>query len=737
MNGGGVTASGPFINRELSWLAFNERVLEEAADPTTPLLERVKFVAIAASNLDEFFMVRVAGLKQAVAEGRDAPDPSGLSPARQLAAIGERSHAFVDTMYGLARGELLPALATHGIRLLTWDEIDEGKRALLGAFFDAELLPVVTPLAIDVSRPFPLLASLSLHLALRLAPTPGETAARLAIVQVPQVQTRLVPLEGGRTFVLLEEVIRAHLALLFPGQQILESSVIRVARDAELEVDDEGGRTQLEVVERELRRRRSSDVVRLEVEANVSPELLALLQQQLDVEPGDVYPIDGPLDLRALMPLTELGGLEELRDPAFCPVDVIAAANPVDLFSLLDERDLLLHHPYDAYDPVIALLAQAAEDPNVLAIKQTLYRTSPGSPIIASLQSAAERQKQVTVLLELTARFDEERNIRWARALEEAGAHVIYGIRGLKTHAKICLIVRRTADGIRRYVHLGTGNYNDRTARVYTDFGLMTSAQPFVEDATAFFTALTGYSDPPRLKKLIMAPTDLRRRVLKMIDRERRRAEAGQPAEIVAKMNALVDVEIIDALYAAAAAGVRIRLNVRGICALTPGAAGTGENIEVVSVVDRFLEHSRIYYFLNGGTEDVYLSSADWMTRNLDKRIELMFPVEAPEHRARVIHALRVMFRDTVKGRWLRGDGTYERRPPDPAEPVCRAQDHLQDEARRSAALARGRAGVVFVPEQGPPPPAAAATPAPERRTRATASRRQKTARARGRGSGR
>jgi len=390
-------------------------------------------------------------------------------------------------------------------------------------------------------------------------------------------------------------------------------------------------------------------------------------------------------------------------------VNVIGAAQHGDLFRLIDGGDLLLHHPYDGYEPVMALLAQAADDPNVLAIKQTLYRTSPSSPIIASLQRAAEQQKQVTVILELTARFDEERNIRWARALEEAGAHVIYGIRGYKTHAKICLIVRRCADGIRRYLHLGTGNYNDRTARVYTDFGLMTSSQPFVEDATAFFTALTGYSDPPRLKKLVMAPTGLRRHLQKMIGRERRRAEAGQPAEIMAKMNALVDVELIEALYAASAAGVRIRLNVRGICALTPGVAGVSQNIEVVSVVDRFLEHSRIYCFLNGGDEEVYLSSADWMTRNLDKRIELMFPVESPEHRARVIYALRVMFRDTAKARWLRGDGVYERRAMPPSEPVFRAQEHLQEEARRTAALARARADVVFKPEQGPRPASAIA----------------------------
>ncbi len=413
--------------------------------------------------------------------------------------------------------------------------------------------------------------------------------------------------------------------------------MLRVARDAELEVDDEGGRTQLEVVERELKRRRSSDVVRLEIEQAASPELLTLLQDQFDIGAQETYRVDGPLDLRVLMGLTDVAGFEELRDPPFHPVDVIATEQQADMFALIDDHDVLLHHPYDAYDPVLALVSQAADDPDVLAIKQTLYRTNLSSALIASLQRAAERQKQVTVLVELTARFDEERNIRWARALEEAGAHVIYGIRGYKTHAKICLIVRRRPDGIRRYLHLGTGNYNEQSARVYTDFGLMTSSQLFVEDATALFTALTGYSDPPRLRRLIMAPTGLRARLLKLIGRERRRAEAGQPAEIVAKMNSLVDVEIINALYAASRAGVRIRLNVRGICTLTPGLPGLSEQIEVVSIVDRFLEHSRIFYFLNGGDEEVYLSSADWMTRNLDRRIELMFPVESVENRARVL----------------------------------------------------------------------------------------------------
>ena len=690
-----------FINRELSWLAFDERVLEETADATTPLLERLKFAAIAASNLDEFFMVRVAGLKQAVADRRMAPDPSGLSPERQLELISERAHALCAAIDEVTRDTLLPELAGYGIRLQRWHDIEDGHRPALRAFFENELQPVLTPLAIDVSRPFPLLASLTLYLGVRLDSGGGVADSRLAIVQVPAAYPRLVPVSPDQryAFVLLEDVIRAHLPQLFPGQTILESAVLRVARDAELDLDDEGGRTQLELVERELRRRRSSDVVRLEIEAAASPELLALLQGQLEVEHDDTYLVHGPLDLRVLMALTEVPGFEELRAAPFQPADVIVADRQIDMFNLIDDHDVLLHHPYDAFDPVVALVSQAADDPDVLAIKQTLYRTNASSALVASLQRAAERHKQVTILVEVTARFDEERNIRWARALEEAGAHVIYGIRGYKTHAKICLIVRRRPEGIRRYLHLGTGNYNEQTARVYTDFGLMTSSQLFVEDATALFTALTGYSDPPRLRRLIMAPTGLRGRLLKLIGREQRRAQAGQPAEIVAKMNSLVDVEIVNALYAASQAGVRIRLNVRGICVLTPGVRGFSENIDVVSIVDRFLEHSRIFYFLNGGDEEVYLSSADWMTRNLDRRVELMFPVESPANRARVLHALRAMFRDTAKGRWLRSDGRYERRGPIGSEPAFRAQHHLQAEAQRTAALTRERAGIVFQPD--------------------------------------
>jgi polyphosphate kinase len=698
-----TTETSLFINRELSWIAFNERVLEEGADPTTPPLERVKFAAIAAANLDEFFMVRVAAVKRAVEDEDAEPDPAGLAPLEELSEIRRRARAFVGSLYGLVNDTLLPALASSGISLLVVRELDDAKRAALGTFFREAVLPVLTPLAIDVSRPFPLLSSLSLNLALLLEPAPGEDERRLAIVQVPAGLTRLVEVAGGEgyTFVLLEDVIRTHIAQLFPGQTISETTVIRLARDAELELDDEGGRTHLEVVEREVRRRRRSDVVRLEVESSASDELLALLRDQLDLSPEEVYAVPGPLDLRVLFALTELPGFDALREPPLQPASVLRDHEQTNVFEVLDNRDVLLHHPYEAYDPVIAFVAQAADDPDVLAIKQTLYRTSVGSPISAALQRAAEGNKQVTVLVELTARFDEERNIQWARALEQAGAHVIYGVKRYKTHAKICLVVRRTPQGLRRYVHLGTGNYNERTARIYTDFALMTSSPTIAEDASAFFSALTGYSDPPRLKKLVMAPTHLRPRFLKLIERERRRAEAGQPAEIVAKMNSLIDEEIIAALYAASQAGVVIRLNVRGICALRPGVPAVSDTIEVISIVDRFLEHSRVYYFQNGGDDQVYLSSADWMTRNLDKRVELMFPIEDSGHKSSVLYALRAMFRDNVKARCLRADGTYDRKEPAPGEQPFRVQQHLQDEARRRAALARERKGVTFSPEEG------------------------------------
>jgi len=690
-----------FINRELSWLEFNGRVLEEATDPSVPLLERLKFAIITANNLDEFFMVRVAGLKDAVEEGETAPDLAGLSPRQQLKAISEQAHEMVERLDKTLVDEILPALGQHGIQITAMAALDPLQRAYLSRYFTAEVLPALTPLAIDLSRPFPKLSGLSLNLALLLEPAEGDSEPRLAVVQVPGLQRLVRPVGGeGTTYVLLEELVRSELQALFPGQQVMESAAFRVSRDAALDLDDEGGGDYLEAVEDELLKRRRNHVVRLQVEAGVGEELLKLLARRLQVTNRDIYRQRSPLDMRAFLQLVELPALEELREPAWKPQNTVVIGEPQRIFSILDQRDILLHHPYESFEPVVSFVSAAADDPDVLAIKQTLYRTSGESPLVQALARAAENGKQVTVIVELMARFDEQSNIRWARSLEEAGAHVIFGIRGYKTHAKICLVVRREAHGIQRYVHLGTGNYNDRTARAYTDFGLMTSDAAVGEDASAFFNALSGYSDPPRMKRLVMAPTNLRDRFLKLIERERRRAESGQAAEIRAKMNSLVDEDIIRALYDASRAGVRIRLNVRGICCLRPGVKGVSETIEVVSIVDRFLEHSRVYHFRNGGDEEVYLSSADWMPRNLDRRIELLFPVP-PALRAKVLEVLDVMFLDNVKSRRLTPEGTYRRRKTLRGEEPQRAQLLLYKKTQEAAERARATT-VTFEPITSP-----------------------------------
>jgi polyphosphate kinase len=688
-----------FLNRELSWLEFNSRVLEEAMDPTTPLLDRLKFAIIVSGNLDEFFMVRVAALKHAVEEGDTNPDSAGLRPRQQLIVVAERAHEMVDRLGKTLTEEILPALGEGGIRLARYQDLEEGQKTFLTRYFTAEVLPALTPLAIDVSRPFPQLANLSLNLGILLAPAEGAEQPRLAVVQVPVGLRRLVrPVGGdGNTYVLLEDIIRAELPALFPGQTILEAAAFRIARDAEMELDEEGGRDYLEAIEDELRKRRLSRVVRLEVEHGMGDTLLAILVQRLELEVPDIYYVRGPIDVRALQPLVELPALENLREPALKPLPALEPRDLTNIFGRLAEGEVLLHHPYESFDPVITFVSQAAADPDVLAIKQTLYRTSGDSPIVQALSRAAEAGKQVTVIVELMARFDEQSNIKWARSLEAAGAHVIYGIRGYKTHAKMCLVVRRGPQGIERYVHMGTGNYNERTARLYTDFGIMTADRAIGEDASAFFNALTGYSDPPRMKRLAMAPTTLRERFLRLIQREQRRAEEGQAAEIRAKMNSLVDEEIIRALYDASKAGVRIRLNVRGICCLRPGVKGVSDTIEVVSIVDRFLEHSRVFHFRNGGDEEVYLSSADWMPRNLDRRIELLFPV-APENRQKVLDVLDAMFLDNVKGRRLQPDGTYRRRRPPRGEEPFRAQVHLYREAQRKLERARAGAAVTLEP---------------------------------------
>jgi polyphosphate kinase len=629
---------------------------------------------------------------------------AGLTPGQQLQEISVRAHEMVEHLYKTVMEGILPGLGERGIRILAVGGLEPTQRSAVARHFRDDVLPALTPLAIDASRPFPMLSGLSLNLALLLAPGEGDEGPRLAVVQVPARLPRLFRPPGGdgTIYVLLEDVIHSELGALFPGQTVLEAAAFRVSRDSEMELDDEGGMDYLEAIEEELRKRRRSQVVRLEVEAAAGETLVGLLSQRLAIEAEDVYRVGGPLDIRALYPLVELPALEDLRDTVLKPVASFEPAEREEIFAVLDERDVLLHHPYESFEPVVSFVSRAADDPDVLAIKQTLYRTSGDSPVVRALARAAERGKQVTVLVELMARFDEQSNIRWARSLEESGAHVIYGIRGYKTHAKICLVVRRGKQGIRRYVHLGTGNYNDRTARIYTDFGLMTSDADVGKDASAFFNALTGYSDPPQMKKLVMAPTSLREKALALIDRERRRAEQGQAAEIRAKMNSLADEDIIRALYDASRAGVKIRLNVRGICCLRPGVKGVSETIEVVSIVDRFLEHARIFHYRNGGDEEVYLSSADWMPRNLDRRIELLFPVESPECRAKVLAALDAMFVDNVKTRWLQADGSYKRRRLPKGEEPLRAQLVLYREAKRTLDKARAASGVVLEPLTSP-----------------------------------
>jgi len=674
-----------FFNRELSWLAFDRRVLEEAADPRTPLLERVRFYCIFHSNLDEFFMVRVAALHHAIERADLETDRTGATAAQQLASVLARVRALRAESARLFCEELLPALAREHIRILQPGEISAAQQKHLDRYFEREVYPVLTPIAIDEARPFPHLPGLALNLAvlLRSAGQP-DAGDRLAVVQVPHRLPGLtrLPDGSGSLFCWLGDVIRDRLATLFSGFELLEAAGFRLTRDAQMELDDEGSQDYMRMVESELRKRGTAKPVRLEYEERMSPDLLRRLEQGLGIEEHAVMPVSGPLDPRPLQSLVDLPGCEKLRYRPQPPVFPAMLAEGRNLFDIIRERDVLLYHPFDSFDPVVEFLRTAAEDPDVLAMKQILYRTSgAGSPVLSALIRAAERGKQVTVLVELTARFDEERNIGWARDLEQAGAHVLYGLSGLKTHAKIALVVRRESEGIRRYVHLGTGNYNEKTTRVYTDFGLFTAADDFGRDASGFFNAITGYSEPPMFARLVMAPLGLREAILTMIRREANRARSGQGSGITAKMNSLVDAAIIEELYAAGSAGVPIRLNVRGICCLRPGVPGLSENIQVVSIVDRYLEHSRVFVFHNGGDREVYLSSADWMPRNLDRRVELMFPVLQEECRARVLEALEAQFADNQKAKRLLPDGAYQAATPGKAEPF-RAQEALYQTRR-------------------------------------------------------
>ncbi len=671
-----------FINRELSLLEFNERVFQEGMDPGTPLLERLRFFSIVLSNLDEFFMVRVARLKSRIEAREPSRCPTGMSHREQFQRVSEAAYALIDRVYRGLRG-LLPQLRQAGIKVVPMRSLSPPQKQFVAERFENEIFPVLTPLAVDNAHPFPPLLNLTLNLAVRLRSHQHDNL--LAVVQVPSALPRLLelPSRGGRQFVLLEEIIAANVSELFRGHEIIETGTFRITRDADLELDDEGAEDFIHAVEEELRKRRSNEPVRLEIKSSISTQLRRTLQQHLGLSRTDVYRIHGPLDLRGLAPLCDLSGYEALRYPPVSPMPLAQLVEQENIFSVVAQRDLLFHHPYDSYEPIVNFVRQAGADPNVLAIKQTLYRTNEDSPIARALESAAMSGKQVTVLVELTARFDEERNITWARQLEKAGAHVIYGLAGLKTHAKILLVVRKEPEGIRRYVHMSTGNYNDRTARQYTDMGLLTARHEIGADASGFFNAITGFSDPPAYQRLTMAPLGLREKILFLIERETARALEGQRSAIRAKMNSLIDVPIVLALYEASQAGVSIDLCVRGICMLRPGLPGISENIRVISIVDRFLEHSRIFHFHNGGGDEVYLSSADWMPRNLDRRVELLFPVESKEARKKVLQTLDIILGDNVKAWGLQADGRYVRLKPEKGESPVSAQHALYEMARR------------------------------------------------------
>lgn len=672
-----------FFNRELSWLKFNLRVLREAGVKTTPLLERLKFVAITASNLDEFFMVRVAGLWDQYENGINKRDAAGLTVKAQLEEISKAAH---DQMKLLNKYllSLVKELREAGIYICRVSELSEKGRRWLEAYYQEEIFPVLTPMAVDASRPFPFLANKTLNLAVELTNQEGEDS--MGIVQVPSVLPRLLEVSGEekRSFVFLEDVINEHCSDLYSGCKILDVVPFRITRDADLEFDEDDIDNLLKEVEKSLRKRTRGASVRLEIYNKANSRIRKFLYDNLDITEQEVYEINGPLDATCFFKFASLPGMWPWLYEPFVPQRPLELPDDSDIFKVLRERDVLLHHPYESFDPVVKFVSDAADDPNVLAIKQTLYRVSGNSPIVAALARAAENGKQVTVLVELKARFDEENNIIWARRLEEAGCHVIYGLMGLKTHAKIILVVRKEADGIKRYVHLGTGNYNDNTAKLYTDMGLMTANDQFGSDASAFFNVLSGYSDPPVWNKLVMAPLGLRKKIYELIDNEISIVKKGGTGHIIAKMNSLIDYPVIQKLYEASMAGVKIDLIIRGICGLRAGMDGISDNITVRSIVGRQLEHSRIFWFQGGGKEQLFLSSADWMPRNLNDRVELFFPVETPAHIERIKKVLDLYLRDNVGAHMMQSNGTY-RRVTNRLEPVG-AQSTLYEWALLTAA---------------------------------------------------
>lgn len=690
-----------FFNRELSWLEFNQRVLEEAEDPEIPLLERLKFLAITASNLDEFFMVRVGGLQILRQQGNNKPDPAGLTPEMQLQAIRARTSTMMRDQYHCFLNELEPALAEAGIRRLSPNDLNDKQLTLVRQIFEEEIYPVFTPMAVEPDLPFPLLVNQTLNLCVRLAPPPGEEAPRFALIPFGRSARRFLTLqsEGGYAYMLLEDAMILHVEQFFSGEQVEECVPLRISRNADLGLREDKAADLMAEMEEVLDARRLSDCVHLDIAEGASPIMCEFLRKGLDIGDDQISVAPGPLDLSAFMRLAELSGFESLKYEAWPPKPSADVDLRSSVFDVVGRRDVLLHHPYESFEPVLRLIEEAADDPDVLAIKQTLYRTSRHSPIVAALCRAAEKGKHVTAIVELKARFDEERNIEWAKSLEQASVQVIYGVKGLKTHSKICIIVRREPHGIQRYVHFGTGNYNEITARIYGDISYMTCDEELGADATSFFNAISGYSQPQQFRKIEAAPLGLRDKLLELIESETKRKSEGQRAHIAAKMNSLVDPEIIKALYKASQAGVKIRLNVRGICCLRPGIKDLSENITVVSIVDRFLEHSRIVYFFHGGDERVYISSADWMPRNLDRRVELLVPVDDTSSRRRLINILDTYFRDTEKARKLLPDGTYQRlKSSSRRKRRLRAQEAFYDEARDTLKRAEQSRRTTFEP---------------------------------------
>ncbi len=656
-----------YENRELSWLKFNHRVLNEARDKSIPLLERLKFVSITSSNLDEFFMVRVASLKDMVHAGYKKKDIAGMTAQEQLDAINKDTRALVELQYSTYSRSLVPLLYSHGIEIINaHEELTPEQAEYVDHYFQENVYPVLTPMAVDASRPFPLIRNKSLNIAALLSKkdeTKGET--EFATVQVPSVLPRMIQIpstgEGIQTFLLLEQVIERNIHQLFLNYHVLCAYPYRIMRNADLSIDEDEAEDLLQEIQKQLKKRQWGEVIRLEVEEKIDKRLLQILEQDLHIAPEDIFKIAGPIDLTFLMKMYGIEGKDELRYAPYKPQRVPQIVPGEDIFAAIRKGDILLHHPYQTFDPVVDFIRQASMDPDVLAIKQTLYRVSGNSPIIASLAQAAENGKQVSVLVELKARFDEENNIVWAKKLEKAGCHVIYGLVGLKTHSKIALVVRKEEDGIRRYVHLGTGNYNDSTAKLYTDLGIFTCSEAIGEDATAVFNMLSGYSEPLSWNKLVVAPIWLRKRFLKLIRREMKHAQEGKEAFIKAKMNSLCDRDVIAALYEASAAGVKIELVIRGICCLKTGIPQISENITVHSIVGNFLEHSRIFWFHNNGQEEIYMGSADWMPRNLDRRVEIMFPVEDEKLMDQVRHVLGTQLADNTKAHILKPDGNYDK----------------------------------------------------------------------------